>query len=232
MCSLGATVNPGVVLTIQPGVTVRFLSNGSLNVSGSLVASGTPTQPITFTGATAAPGFWAGIQAYGAPPNPPARINMDYVTIEYGGLSGTSHGQILIDVAAITMTHSLVRYSLSNGLYATPNAHVNVQDTQFSNNVNDAVRLIQPVSGFTLANLSASGNGRDVVYVGGTTYLHGQRHWTNPGLPYILDGLLGNSTGDSLTIDPGNELQFTSFGYIEIAGEFKQATYSVRRSCC
>ena len=87
---LGGNCKSGVVLTIQPGVTVRFLSNGFLNVQRKFSCSGTPTQPITFTGATATPGSWAGIQAYGPPPNPPALINMDYVTIEYGGLSGTS----------------------------------------------------------------------------------------------------------------------------------------------
>jgi hypothetical protein len=44
--SLG--VAPGVTLTIQPGTVVRFASNLSLNVGGTLIADGTAQQPIVF----------------------------------------------------------------------------------------------------------------------------------------------------------------------------------------
>jgi hypothetical protein len=49
-----------VTLTIQPGVVVQFASGGWLEVDGTLVAQGTPTNPISFTSSapTPAPGDW------------------------------------------------------------------------------------------------------------------------------------------------------------------------------
>ncbi len=70
------TVASGAVLTIQPGVLLKFDSNSDFNVRGGLTASGTATNHIVFTsfrddsrggdtngdGATAgSPGSWGGI---------------------------------------------------------------------------------------------------------------------------------------------------------------------------
>ncbi|MCX6030419.1 MAG: S8 family serine peptidase [Chloroflexi bacterium] len=41
-------IAPGVTLTIQPGTTVEFNGNYSLNVGGTLIADGTTEQPILF----------------------------------------------------------------------------------------------------------------------------------------------------------------------------------------
>jgi M6 family metalloprotease-like protein len=57
------TVNSGVTLTIDPGSVIQFQSGTSLTVNGRLVAdSNDPTRRITFTGATATPGFWNGMR--------------------------------------------------------------------------------------------------------------------------------------------------------------------------
>jgi uncharacterized repeat protein (TIGR01451 family) len=58
------TIEGGGVLTIEPGVEVRFDAGTQLRVrTGPLYAEGTSTQPITFTANTAAPsrGYWDGI---------------------------------------------------------------------------------------------------------------------------------------------------------------------------
>ncbi len=39
-----------------------------------------------------------------------------------------------------------------------------------------------------------------------------------PGLPYIVDGIEFNDGGDVLKIDPGNTLEFTSNGWLNIRG--------------
>ncbi|NLF00135.1 MAG: hypothetical protein GX601_04070, partial [Anaerolineales bacterium] len=44
-------VNAGVTLTIQPGTTIKFAAGKYLLVEGTLIADGTPEQPITFTAA-------------------------------------------------------------------------------------------------------------------------------------------------------------------------------------
>ncbi len=57
------TVAAGVTLTIDPGTTVKVCAGTSLTISANakLIAKGTSTQRITFTGTTATPGFWNGI---------------------------------------------------------------------------------------------------------------------------------------------------------------------------
>src|SRR5262245_23845624 len=60
--TVGAVVVwPGVTLTIEPGVEVRFAANAGMRVLGTLHAQGTAEEPIRFTGATATPGAWHGI---------------------------------------------------------------------------------------------------------------------------------------------------------------------------
>ena len=53
-------VNPGVTLTIQAGVLVKFNQAKMMVVKGTLIADGTPEQPIRFTSAAGspAPGDW------------------------------------------------------------------------------------------------------------------------------------------------------------------------------
>lgn len=220
VCPGGVTVAQGVTLTIQSGVTVQFQSGARLTVSGRLAAAGTPAQPITFTGVTAAPGSWAGILGYSGAITP-AQVSLDYVTLEYGGSNASTSAQLYADHADITVTHSLVRSGAGNGVYSEGDGDIAIHDTHFVNNGRDAVVMVTAEHGLSLGGLTASGNGRNVVYVPSTTYMHGQVHWPAPGLPYIINSVLGNATGDSLTIDPGNELQFTSTGWLNIAGEFK-----------
>ena len=65
-------VNNGAILTIEPGVTVRFNNSkglyigeyGSVN-AGSLYAVGEALQKITFTSFTGDAGQWDGVRFYG-----------------------------------------------------------------------------------------------------------------------------------------------------------------------
>ena len=89
-------VKTPVVLTIEPGVVLRFKKGGMMTVTagvgttpalGSLVAVGTAAKPIIFTSAddAPAPGDWLGIW-YGLLPS--AINKIDFARIEYAG--GTS----------------------------------------------------------------------------------------------------------------------------------------------
>jgi cysteine-rich repeat protein len=67
------TVGPNVTLTIEPGVTLSFTSSsdvmaagssttrGELLVQGTLVADGTPANPITFSSSSTSAGTWYGV---------------------------------------------------------------------------------------------------------------------------------------------------------------------------
>ena len=102
VCPGGVTVAQDVTLTIEPGVTVQFQPDSRLTVSGALMAVGTPTQTITFTGVTTATGSWRGILGYSGVITSPAQVSLDYVTLEYGGLSNYYGAQVAADNADIT----------------------------------------------------------------------------------------------------------------------------------
>jgi hypothetical protein len=79
----GVDVSAGVTLTVEPGVTIYLISATSgLTVSGSLIAVGTPAQPITFTSsqATPQPGDWSRLYVLAG-----GRVRLEYADISYGG---------------------------------------------------------------------------------------------------------------------------------------------------
>lgn len=111
-------INLEAVLTLQPGVTLSFGQNTGLfaqSADAGIVADGTPTNPILFTGEIAEGGSWYGVYLR------EARMSgnvMDHVTIEYGGgdaawvsnpLFNLSIGQSLVDAAQMDVTNSTFR---------------------------------------------------------------------------------------------------------------------------
>jgi hypothetical protein len=109
---------PGVTLTIEPGVRMRFKKGGVFRVAvaggtaparGSLVAVGTAEKPIVFTSdeAAPAPGDWLGLR-FGETPTTTNKL--DYVRVEHaGGASSSGSGSCpdnseLMNDAAIRIT--------------------------------------------------------------------------------------------------------------------------------
>ena len=101
MC-VGASAQGAVsTLTIEPGVTLRFMKNAVLHITaaqgtdpagGALIANGTVAKPIVFTSAatTPAPGDWLGIW-FGDIPDP--RSTIDHAIVQYaGGMSSSGSG--------------------------------------------------------------------------------------------------------------------------------------------
>jgi methionine-rich copper-binding protein CopC len=79
----GVDVPAGVTLTVEPGVTVYFITYTSgLTVSGGLIAIGTPAQPITFTSnqASPQPGDWSRLYMLAG-----SHTRLEYADISYGG---------------------------------------------------------------------------------------------------------------------------------------------------
>ena len=220
VCPQGVTVMPGVTLTIEPGTSVQFQAapTNKLNVQGSLVALGSPTQPITLTGAAASAGSWGGLNVDGSQ-QAPARLNLDHVNLYYGGVSGSYGAGIYADRAVITVTNSLMQDSAGNGVYATYQAGLNLQNDSFIHNQQNAVQLIEPSGDLNLSGLRASQNGTDAVRLSNAITMHGQRTWHNPGIPYIVDFSVSNAYGDVLTLEKGSTLEFTANSLMSISGE-------------
>ena len=76
-------VEPGVTLTIDPGVVIKFERNTQLTINGSLIASGTAARPIIFTSQepVPAPGDWQGI--YFGTDSDALNCSLTYCQIEY-----------------------------------------------------------------------------------------------------------------------------------------------------
>jgi len=132
-CATGnILVEQDVILTVEPGVTVRFGPTRTLQVDGGLVALGTVTQSITFTSAYTQPqpGDWGGIlftattidAVFDGQGAYIAGSGLRYVILEYGGtdhlyvLSGSGN---VSDKATIYVEHSTIRHNASGGILLT-----------------------------------------------------------------------------------------------------------------
>lgn len=119
------------VLTIQPGVTLKFHKDCHMTVSsGQLVAVGTAAAPIIFTGMETTPGYWAGLRFL----NSNSSSNrLEYVIIEGGG--GYWEANLLVQAGATGQTrlevdHCTLRDSGAYGFVFSGNTAV----TSFTNN--------------------------------------------------------------------------------------------------
>jgi parallel beta-helix repeat protein len=106
------------VLTIEPGVVVKFnpgagLSIGSLANAGGLVAQGTDTNPIVFTSSQTfpAPGAWDGIAFSDGSLDTSV---LDRCVVEFGGAATTA--AITLTTASPMIADSLITGSPNHGL--------------------------------------------------------------------------------------------------------------------
>jgi hypothetical protein len=105
-------------LTIEPGVELQFNAGGGFNIrnAGAIVAQGTSAEPITFTGAEKAKGYWGGIQVrYTSIPT-----IFDYTVVEYAGAEGDSTEALIGYIGRDTtgsVTNTVLRSSQTNGIW-------------------------------------------------------------------------------------------------------------------
>jgi RHS repeat-associated protein len=133
------TVNSGVTLTIDPGVTVQGnASSRTLTINGSLSAVGTGGSHIVFTSSSdSAPGQWNGI-SFGTSAG---ASTMAFVDVRNGGDSGSSHtnamvtvngGELTIEDATFTQS-TVTGLKVSGGTNGTA-ASATITRTKFEEN--------------------------------------------------------------------------------------------------
>lgn len=132
-------------LTIMPGATIEFEANQTaifkqnLDIPlGTLIAKGTESDPITFTGVSKTPGYWQGLIIQSN-----SILNeMDYCIIEYGG-SDPIAGELAnigvekdgaYDSPSLIVTNSLIRHSAGCGIVFEA-GNLNYDGSTFSDNV-------------------------------------------------------------------------------------------------
>jgi len=121
-------VNPEITLTIEPGVTVKFAEDTSIQVDGELIAQGTEAQLITFTSnqSSPAPGDWGYIlfndsstdAAYDVYGNYTGGSILEYCTIEYaGGADVGNNGAVRMENAHAFINYSTIQHNSASGIF-------------------------------------------------------------------------------------------------------------------
>ncbi|HEY9114027.1 MAG TPA: Ig-like domain-containing protein [Bacteroidales bacterium] len=122
-------------VTFEPGVTCLFDQSLRILVtqSGTLIADGTESQKIKFSGINQAPGSWKGIELTSSSEN-----IINYGIVEYGGSTTGRSANIYLygsPGAKLTITNSNISDSQTWGIWVAPgNAILNESNNTFSNN--------------------------------------------------------------------------------------------------
>ncbi len=122
--SIYGTQTVAAMLTVEPGVTVKFgasmgLQIGNGSYRGVLTAKGTASSNVRFTSsqATPAPGAWTGVTLFG---NASSASEIEHMIIEYGGQGGTySKANLVLNQSSPVIMNSTIRNSAGSGVYVT-----------------------------------------------------------------------------------------------------------------
>lgn len=159
------TVIPGVTLTIEPGVEVRFGGDFSLIVSGKLSAVGMPERQIVFTSNKEQKnaGDWGSIIFNGVEKstltNCVVQYGKDGIAIENGNveikdsLIRSSKNGINIVNGAVNIFNSYISDNYEAGISITGNGEVTISGTTILGNVNGIL-----LTGAEVSNVAITGN--------------------------------------------------------------------------
>jgi len=164
------------VLSIEPGVEVRFASGKGLQVDGVLVARGTDTQPITFTSSsgTSAAGDWQFISftdssvdaTFDGSGNYVGGSVLQYCQVQYGGGSGAS-GMIQLTAAAPWIDHCVIKNSAQRGVWASGVSGLRLTNNTISDNVSTDTGGGVYLSGAAVIDGNTISGNRGAGYYGG-----------------------------------------------------------------
>jgi len=185
-------VSPGITLTVQPGVTVKFNAGTYLHVRGTLNANG-----ASFTGnAGVTKGFWDGI--YVSYENyETGNVNLNKCTVEYASNLYVRKGQLTL--------HSCIVNNLSGTVRISSLGKLNIDSTKISNTnfplTYYGTGTINPGNDIRLTDNTYNYVDIDFSEVTDLFWLK------NFGYPYFNDNSIQVRAAGTLLIDPGVDLQ-------------------------
>ena len=233
------TVGDTGKLVISPGTVIQFAQDTGISVSGhgALVAVGTASDKILFTGASKTRGYWKGItfDAANSFDN-----ELKYVEIEYAGADerwdSGAYGKYraALDIqerSRLKITYTLIRESGGSGIFLDMRTYIGTDNTpngDFAHNIitkNASYPIIMYADqvGFLDRGNDLSGNdaGYDYVRVAGgysDAAIHTQT-WQQLVVPYLIESLTYVADKETLTIAPGTTLVFEQDAGLEANGK-------------
>jgi hypothetical protein len=218
-------VDPGVTLTIDPGVMVQNYAGVTVSTSyifdvqGTLKANGTLSMEIYFD---PGPDGWSGINITGQPGNINTGSSLRFTVLRGGGFGGSGVGANLrLQYAVVDVDSCQFNQSPGDGILgagAGAQGSANIINSIFNGNAGYAVNFEDGSVNPVLANLSVDINNGPTLPYGGnfvvlnSATLHGTHIWENMGLPYLIlqtlvayDSFLIIQPGVQVYAWPGND---------------------------
>ena len=164
------TVNPGVTLTIEPGVQVRFGGPFSLNIDGGIVADGTSEKKILFTTNDPTHGIvWQTIAINGTEPSSFVNceieyatdgltVNNGYVELRDSSIKFTSQNGLLVNDGSILAADNHFQSNNSTGVHIVGGSQITITNNTIESNQNGIVLGGQLLGAINIAENSISNN--------------------------------------------------------------------------
>lgn len=151
-------VDPGVTLTIEPGVHVQFADGFSLIVEGTFSAIGTDTHPIVFTSSQIDPnpGVWDTISFVG---DQDESLKLSFTIVEFAknGLTLNGEGQVTIE-------RSKFSNNLQSGIYYKKGKILAIKHNTIIQNSKGITSSTSILSDILISNNSISSNYGGGIY--------------------------------------------------------------------
>lgn len=219
---IGETPTVANHLTVEAGTTVEFDRSQGLRVveSGALTATGGTDSPVTFTGRSEDPGYWAGLWFEDTARE---ENRLENAVVEYGGGIPASFAEeganVVVDgegSQSIAIDGSVVRGSATNGVeFGSGTTVRSFSGNELVDNGAHPGYVSPRAAGAFGADTVLSNNGKETVAVtGGSVPKEVTSSWSQLSVPYRVDGPL--SVAGTLEFGPGATVEFAPDTGVEV----------------
>ncbi len=202
----------GATLTIPPGCLVKFNAGTALYIgyysAGTLNATGTNGNPITFTSnaATPAPGDWQGIVFFDNTVD--GSTILDHCTVEYGG-NNVYIANIYCSNASPTIKNCTIQHSSNYGIYCDINSAPTLTNNTISNNGSFPISISCNNLDTNVTGNTGSGNTPNAIEVRDNN-ISSSHTWVKQDFYFNVTASLHVYNGATLTIPPGCLVKFNA----------------------
>jgi len=203
-------VLPGVTLTIELGVEIRFGGNFSLNIQGRLIAVGDEDRRITFTSNRyeAKAGDRIGIKFSNV-----LDSYLSYCTIKY-----VVHG-ITVENSSLTISNCEITENLKSGIKIVGNSNLTVNNSKIMLNENGIIPIdlnINSSRQVTIQNTVISSNSFSGVFINGSIW----------NFNIINCSFMSNEVGIYVSGETNANITHNSIAYNEIGVLYDRVSYA------